>query len=146
MAFQRLDGGYAWIIAFCSFLMHFYSLGITFSFGVILVELKEVYDSNDTVVSWIGSFQGFMVFFTGFIAAPFVRHYGYQTTVITGSGLSAYGMLLSAFSPNVYLLYLTYGLMTGLGFGFMYLTCIVVVQHWFDKKRALAAGEVLPYY
>ena len=55
-------------------------------------------------------------------------------------------MLLSAFSPTIYLLYITYGLLTGLGFGFMYLTSIVAVQHWFNKRRALASGRITWHY
>ncbi len=143
MEFRRLDGGYAWLVTFCCFLLQFYAIGITYSFGIILVKLKDDYNSTDTIVSWIGSIQGFMVYFTGVLAAPLIEHYSYRTIAITGSVISACGMLLSAFSPNIYLLYLTYGLLTGLGFGFMYLTSMVAVQHWFDKRRALAAGRIL---
>ncbi len=146
MEFKRLDGGYAWLVVFSCFLLQFYAIGITFSFGVILVELKEVYHSTNAIVSWIGSIQGFMLYFTGVIAAPLIEFYSYRTIAITGSVISAFGMLLSAFSPYLYVLYMTYGLLTGLGFGFMYLTSMVAVQHWFDKRRSLASGEIIKYY
>ncbi len=138
---RRLDQGFGWIIVFCSFLLQFYAIGITYSFGIILVRLKEEYKSSDSVISWIGSIQGFMVYFTGVLAAPLIKKYSYRNIAIIGSVLSALGMVSSAFVPNIYFLYVTYGLMSGLGFGFMYLASMVAVQHWFDRKRATAAGE-----
>ncbi len=103
MAFRRLDGGFAWIITICSFLLQLFAIGITYSFGVIFVRLKEVYQSSDATVSWIGAIQGFMVYFTGIFGAPLIKHYSYRATAIAGSTVSSLGMLLSAFSPNIYL-------------------------------------------
>ena len=142
MAFRRRDGGFAWIITICSFFLHFYTIGMTYSFGVMFVRLKEVYQSSDSVVSWIGSIQGFMLYFTGLFGAPLIKHYSYRSIAICGATISSLGMLLSAFSPYIYLLYITYGLLTGIGFGLMYLTALVAVQHWFESRRATAAGKL----
>ena len=133
--------GYGWIIVCCSFLLQFYAIGITYAFGVILVQLNEEYQSSDSVTSWIGSIQGFMVYFTGLLAGPLIKKYSYRNMAITGSLISTLGMLSSAFVPSIYPLYVTYGLTTGLGFGLMYLASMVAVQHWFDSRRATAAGK-----
>ncbi len=140
MEFIRLDGGYSWIIVLCCFFLQFYSIGIPYSFGAIMIKLKEEYRSTDSIVSWIGSIQAFMLYFTGFIAAPLIEQYSYRTIAICGTIISMLGIIVSAFSPNIYILYLTYGLVPGLGFGFMYLTSMVGTQHWFIKRRATAAG------
>ena len=141
MEFRRLDGGHAWCVLTCCFFLQFIAVGVTYSFGIIMIKLKEDYQSSDTTILWIGSIQGSIMHLTGAIAAPLTKHYGTRIIAVTGSIFSACGMLLSAFSPTIYLLYITYGMLTGLGFGFMYLTSMVAVQHWFDKRRASAAGK-----
>ncbi len=141
MEFIRLDGGYSWIIVLCCFFLQFYAVGIPYSFGVIMIRLKEEYQSTDSIISWIGSIQGFMLYFTGILAAPLIKHYSYRTIAISGTIISSIGLLVSAFSQNIYLRYITYGLVPGVGFGFMYLTSMVGTQHWFVKRRALASGK-----
>ena len=78
-----------------------------------------------------------------FLGAPLIKQYSYRMIAIAGSIMSVFGMLFSAVSPSVYPLYATYGFVTGLGFGLMYLASMVAVQHWFDKRRSLAAGKVM---
>ncbi|CAD5116913.1 DgyrCDS5754 [Dimorphilus gyrociliatus] len=41
---------------------------------------------------------------------------------------------------TIYQLFFTYGILTGFGNGLMYFSSMVAVQHYFDKKRALATG------
>jgi hypothetical protein len=71
-----------------------------------------------------------------------------------GAVISCAGILLSAFSPNVIVLILTYGVIGGFGQGLMYVPACVSAGFWFEKKRALATGSFpfssvthfVPYY
>ncbi len=115
--------------------------GIVSSFGVLLINIIDVYDSNEEVASWIGSIQTFFLHFTGIIGGPLLKIFGARNVVIAGSVLSAAGCLASAFAPNVYVLYFTYGTLTGIGTGFIYVTILVVIQLWFNEdQRSLASG------
>ncbi|XP_065565986.1 monocarboxylate transporter 3-like isoform X2 [Artemia franciscana] len=49
-------------------------------------------------------------------------------------------MGISMFAPSVAFLYLSVGLLTGFGFGLIYLPAIVSVTCYFDKKRSFATG------
>ena len=49
-------------------------------------------------------------------------------------------MALSVAATSVVMLYFTVGVLTGLGFGLIYLPAIVSVSMYFEKKRAFATG------
>ncbi len=128
---------------FSSLIIQFIAFGIVSSFGVLLLNIIEVFHTNAEVASWIGSIQIFVVHFTGIIGGPLLKIFGARNVVIAGSILCAAGCLASAFAPNVYVLYFTYGTLTGIGSGFINVTTIVVIQFWFaENQRALATGIV----
>lgn len=66
-----------------------------------------------------------------------------------GVVLSTTGLLLSALyiqlstDSSIVVLYLTIGLLTGLGFGLTYLPAMDIVQHFFNRRLGLAM-DVLP--
>ena len=49
-------------------------------------------------------------------------------------------MALSVAATSIVVLYFTIGVLTGLGFGLIYLPAIVSVSIYFEKKRAFATG------
>lgn len=66
--------------------------------------------------------------------------YGCRAVVIAGSIMSFFGFLASTIAPKVYVLYITFGFIGGVGFGLVYLPAIVVISQWFSEKRSLATG------
>ena len=63
-----------------------------------------------------------------------------RKTCIAGAIVSAVSIFLSTFSPNVYLLMISYGVLGGLGLGLMYVPAVTAVGYWFEKKRSLVTG------
>ena len=53
------------------------------------------------------------MFFSGIFTGVFVRYYGPRKVAILGGFVSSFGILLSAFSPWIELLYVTYGAIAG---------------------------------
>ena len=78
--------------------------------------------------------------FSGPIASYFTNRYGCRLVTIAGTVLAAIGMALSTLASSIMVLYLTVGVLTGLGFGLIYLPAIVSVSIYFEKKRAFATG------
>ncbi|VDM22200.1 unnamed protein product [Wuchereria bancrofti] len=60
--------------------------------------------------------------------------------VIAGSITTFVGFILSSIVPTLSLLYITFGIIGGIGFGLVYLPSILVVNQYFEKRRALAMG------
>ena len=48
-----------------------------------------------------------------FLYAALVERHGSRVACMAGSALAAFGFLTSAFVPNIYLLYVTYGVLSG---------------------------------
>ena len=79
-------------------------------------------------------------YLSGPIASYFTNRYGCRLVTIAGTVLAAAGMALSTVASSIFVLYLTVGVLTGLGFGLIYLPAIVSVSIYFEKKRAFATG------
>ena len=57
-----------------------------------------------------------------------------------GSLISGLSLLASTFSPNAYVLLLTYGIFSGIGLGLIILPVSIACNYYFDKRRAFATG------
>lgn len=61
---------------------------------------------------------------------------------MTGGFLATLGMLLSSFATRLEHLYVTYGLILGIGASLAYAPSLVILGHYFDKRLGLANGIV----
>lgn len=85
-----------------------------------------------------------MTFFCigGFLGAKLAKRLGYKLTIIISGILAALGFVLTSFlgGGSVVLLYLTYGMLSGLGIGIAYNVLIATVSAWFPDKKGLCSG------
>lgn len=85
-----------------------------------------------------------MTFFCvgGFLGARLAKAIGYKLTIIISGILAAVGFVLTSFlgGGSVVLLYVTYGLLAGLGIGIAYNVLIATVSSWFPDKKGLCSG------
>lgn len=52
--FEAPDGGYGWFVAFGAFLVQFWIAGLIKSYGVIFMEVIQLYpDASASLASWI---------------------------------------------------------------------------------------------
>lgn len=78
----------------------------------------------------------------GLLGAQLARRTGHRTALIASGVLSALGFILTAALPgtSVVKLYITYGVMAGLGIGIAYNVVIATVSAWFPDKKGLCSG------
>lgn len=85
-----------------------------------------------------------MTFFCigGLLGAWMSGRMGHRIALITSGALSAAGFILTALLHNtsVIVLYITYGVMAGLGIGIAYNVVIATVSGWFPDKKGLCSG------
>jgi len=134
------DGGWGWVVVFASFMIHIIADGITYSFGVFFVELKEQFGADNKTTSLIPSILVGVTLGSGPIASYFTNRYGCRVVTIAGALLASAGMALSCVANSIEFFYFTVGILTGLGFGLIYLPAIVSVSIYFEKRRAFATG------
>jgi MFS family permease len=57
-----------------------------------------------------------------------------------GSVLSAFGFIISSYAESIELLIFTFGIVSGFGLALCYVTAVVIVAYYFEKRRSLATG------
>ena len=78
----------------------------------------------------------------GLLGARLSKRGGHRVALMIAGGLSAAGFLLTAVlrDPAVVVLYLTYGVLAGVGIGIAYNVVIATVSAWFPDKKGLCSG------
>ena len=83
---------------------------------------------------------------SGFLLSPLGSYitdrFSYRFTAILGSLSGIVGFLLATLSSKLWMLYLTYGLLSGFGYRMIYNSSTLVVVDYFVKWRSLAVGIV----
>ncbi|XP_022916765.2 monocarboxylate transporter 14-like [Onthophagus taurus] len=134
------DGGWGWMVVLSSLLLSMIADGISFSFGLLYIEFLYEYGESKSVTSWIGSLFLAVPLLTGPIMSALVDRYGCRLMTIVGGLISGLGFVLSSFCRTITGQYITFGVIAGLGLGLIYVTAVVSIAYWFDKKRNLAIG------
>ncbi|XP_050426328.1 uncharacterized protein LOC126836747 isoform X2 [Adelges cooleyi] len=134
------DGGWGWFVVFGSFMIHIVTDGVTYSFGVLYTEFLTVFNGSKGATAWVASLLVGVTLCSGPIASVFVNKYGCRAVTIAGALLASVCLFSSVYATNLFTLYLTIGIGTGLGFGMIYLPAIVSVTCYFEKYRSLATG------
>ncbi|KAL4220545.1 hypothetical protein ACF0H5_020943 [Mactra antiquata] len=134
------DGGYGWIIVTAFFLIEILVDGIRFTFGLYFVEFLDEFGKGKGTTAWIGALMVTTYNICGPVFAFIVNKVGFRRASMIGGLITTIGYILSYFAPNVYFLFLTYGILPGFGFGLVFLAGTVTIGRYFLKKRALAIG------
>uniref|UniRef100_A0AC34PUL4 Major facilitator superfamily (MFS) profile domain-containing protein n=1 Tax=Panagrolaimus sp. JU765 TaxID=591449 RepID=A0AC34PUL4_9BILA len=134
------DGGYGWVIVIAAFMSNFLVDGVANSFGTLMGSFEREFQSSKAATSIIGSLLIGSYLLSGPVAGGLLNRYDARKVVIAGCILTALSFVISTFAPNIFIFYLFFSLLGGIGFGFIYLPAIVVVGMYFESKRALATG------
>ncbi|KAG0033737.1 hypothetical protein BGZ81_007495 [Podila clonocystis] len=137
------EGGFGWLVVFGAFMIQFCGFGFNFSWGVY----QEYYLAENifpgatlSQVSWVGGIGASSMFLTGPFQASMTRRFGIHTIIAAGAVISSSGIILASFTKDLWQLYLTQGVLFGLGAGMSIFTSIAVPVQWFNKRRGLASG------
>ena len=78
----------------------------------------------------------------GLLGAGISKRMGHTIALIVAGILSALGFVLTSLlaGDNVVMIYLTYGVLAGLGIGIAYNVTIATVSSWFPDKKGLCSG------
>lgn len=138
-----MDAGYAWVILFACSCLYMLLSGVTKAFGIMYTELLIAYDVGAGNTAWIGSLQSFLYFCMGPVSNHLAVRFSFRTVVMIGGVVMSVGYLVSAFVPSIEWMFLTLGIISGIGGGLIYSPCTTLVSFYFSKRRAFANGIVL---
>jgi MFS family permease len=87
---------------------------------------------------------GGLNFTMAMLMAPLVtiltRRLGTAPPMMLGCLLQAGGFIAASFSTEIWQLFLTQGVLVGVGVGCVYIPSLPIISQWFEKKRSLANG------
>ncbi|KAG2212545.1 hypothetical protein INT46_010026 [Mucor plumbeus] len=136
------DGGRAaWTVIFGCFCGMFAIYGVNYSWGTFLRNYNQnVYVGEMTKLSWIGSICIALYFIIGPINEWVVRKLGYTKMLAFATIMCPLALMLASISHEIWQLYLTQGVMFGIGASFVWFPCISAPQEWFSSRRGTAIG------
>lgn len=134
------DGGWGWVVVVAAFLVSACADGLAFSFGLLHEEFANYFKATQSETSMIGSLFIATPLLAGPIMSALVDRYGCRVMTMIAGVLSTIGFLLASLSNSIGVLCLTFGFLSGLAMGILYVTAVVSVAFWFDKRRNLAVS------
>lgn len=118
----------------------FNTWGYINSFGMLQTYYVSMLGRSPSEISWIGSFQIFLVFFIGVLAGR-VSDAGYFRQIVAlGVVLQLVGIFTSSVATQYWQIFIAQGLCMGLGNGCLFCPTLAVVSTYFTSRRALAIG------
>lgn len=137
------DGGWAWVVMVASFLCNTVVDGIVFSSGMIQKDIILDFKVSEGYVALVSSLlSGFYLMAGPFVSAA-ANRYGFRLVTIAGAIIAALAFGLSYFATSIEFLFITYGIIGGIGFCLIYIPSVITIGYYFERWRALATGIAL---
>jgi OFA family oxalate/formate antiporter-like MFS transporter len=129
-----------WGIAFAGILLQM-ALGAVYAWSVFRVPLAKQFHWTISQVTLTFTIAIMVLGFASFFGGLWLKRVGPRVVALTGGALYGLGVFLASFSYHgLWWLYLTYGLIGGIGLGFAYIVPVAVLLKWFPDKRGLMTG------
>ncbi|XP_018575240.1 monocarboxylate transporter 14-like [Anoplophora glabripennis] len=134
------DGGWGWLVVLACFYINMISDGVGFTFGLLFIEFLHEFKASKSATSWIGSLFMAIPLIAGPIGSALVDKYGCQSMTVVGGLICTVGFVLSSYAKSIGVMYITFGIIGGLGLGLCFVTAVVSIAFWFEKRRTVALG------
>jgi OFA family oxalate/formate antiporter-like MFS transporter len=129
-----------WVIAAAGVLMQV-ALGAVYAWSVFRAPLVSQFGWSISEVTLTFTISIFVLGIAAFLGGLWLNRKGPRVVAITGGILYGLGVFLASFSANkLWWLYLSYGLIGGIGLGLSYIVPVAVLVKWFPDRRGLITG------
>lgn len=108
---------------------------LTEKLGVSLAQIQVTFSLLIILQTFFSPAQGYLI-----------DRFGLRKLIATGCALSGLSWILASQAGSLTALYLSYGLLGGLGTGIVYVGIVGLMVRWFPDRRGLAAGAVAAGY
>ncbi|XP_056628110.1 monocarboxylate transporter 6 [Triplophysa dalaica] len=138
LAYDAPDGGWGWVVLLATIVVLALTLAFPSCISIFYLDLQVAFNATNSETSWVPSIMTSALHVGGPLCSVLVERFGCRATVIFGGVLSGVGMAASSFSNSMVELYITTGLITGLGFCFSFQPAVTILGHYFVRRRPFA--------
>ncbi|KAM9639228.1 monocarboxylate transporter 6 [Harpia harpyja] len=138
IAAKPQDRGWAWMVLLAAVLLQGLTLGFPSCIGIFFTDLQREFQASNSETSWFPSIMVAVLHGGGPLCSILVKRFGCRFAVMLGGLLSGVGMVSSSFCKSISQLYLTAGLITGLGSCFSFQAGVTALGYYFVRWRTLA--------
>ena len=134
------EAPYGWVVVWATFVCLALIFGVSYSFAAFFASLAQEFQAQRADVSWVFGLSGLVYFVLGTLGGILADRWGPGRVCAAGMVLIASGLLATSWASSLWMVYISYGLLVGLGIAFVYTPSIASVQPWFTVRRGLAGG------
>ena len=128
-----------WVIAIAGVFLQI-ALGAVYAWSVFRVPLAKQFGWSISEVTLTFTISIFVLGFAAFFGGLWLNRKGPRVVALTGGVLYGLGVFLASFSHGLWWLYLSYGVIGGIGLGLAYIVPVAVMVKWFPDRRGLITG------
>src|SRR3989475_10078665 len=128
-----------WVIAIAGVFFQI-ALGAVYAWSVFRVPLAKQFGWSISEVTLTFTISIFVLGFAAFFGGLWLNRKGPRVVALTGGALYGLGVFLASFSHDLWWLYLSYGVIGGIGLGLGYIVPVAVLVKWFPDRRGLITG------
>jgi len=128
--------------AFCALYCSFGQLN---AFGIFQSWYAEhqMHDLPPSTISWIGSLQLWVFFFSGGFVGRIYDEYGPRILMSSGTIILVFSIMMTSISTSYYEYVLCQGILFGLGVGLLFYPSLAAISTHFQRYRATAVGMAM---
>jgi OFA family oxalate/formate antiporter-like MFS transporter len=128
-----------WVIAIAGVFLQI-ALGAVYAWSVFRVPLSKLFGWSISEVTLTFTISIFVLGVAAFVGGLWLNRKGPRIVALTGGVLYGLGVFLASFSHNLPWLYVSYGVIGGIGLGLGYIVPVAVLVKWFPDRRGLITG------
>lgn len=134
------DGGYGWVVVASAFFIMGLTAAVLKNFGLFFLELQNYYSVLTSTTSLLTS-TTIAVFHLGSpLASALSMHLSQRSVIMIGGLLAASGMIIASLGFSLPWMYLSVGVIQGLGVSFTWVPANSMVNHYFKRWRPIACA------
>ena len=116
------------------------TLALQYAFSIIFVDLLEAFDGSRAATALVGSTCAGVMDMMGYASGVAVARRGERTCGAAGAVISGGALVLASRAGALWHLFVTYGLVLGVGQSLALYSGVVCCNKWFSKRLALASA------
>ncbi|WP_406683085.1 OFA family MFS transporter [Seonamhaeicola sp. MEBiC1930] len=143
MSGQKLKN--RWLIAASAVGIHI-SIGSVYAYSVMTNPVKDIFDVDGSVIKWAFKIAILLLGLSAAFLGRWVEKVGPKVSGTAAGLFYGFGILGSGLAvqlESLWLFYLCYGVIGGIGLGLGYITPVSTLVKWFPDRRGLATGMAI---